>query len=230
MIHDRKAATWMRGGSFLFALMGILAQMGAFRGEGELGSFVYYTMQSNLFALLLFGMLFWVSCRDWKREGRWGSAGYFVRLEMVCLVDILLTMVVYWVLLAPTTFNMGDDYQLLTFENLAVHLVTPLLILLDYMFFTLPKSLRYRDVYAVLIYPLAYVLITSLMGLSGYVFRVGSGGEAVHYPYFFYDYGQQGWMAGVYIIVLLLFLLMLGHVMYWLDQKWRKPVFLQKDL
>jgi len=88
------------------------------------------------------------------------------------VIDIMLTMFVFWVLLGPDLFTMNGPFAPFQFSSLATHLVTPLLCLLDYILFTDSGHLRYSDVYLVLIYPLVYMVGTSIAGLLGYVYRV----------------------------------------------------------
>ena len=223
MIKDRRFALIFRTAALLFAVAGFLAMLGIFDGGPWRGILAYYTMQSNILAIILFGMLT-VRTAMGLREGRRGSAGYFARFEMICTVDILLTFVVYWVMLAPMMFTMGEDYPMWAFDNLAVHGVTPLLCLLDYILFTQPRHLKYRDLYLVSTFPLAYVALTSLAGLLGYVYHVSQAdGLPVRFPYFFYDFDRIGLFSFVYIGALLIFFLLVGHVFYLFDRKIRKP-------
>jgi len=223
MIKDRRFALIFRTAALLFAVAGFLAMLGIFDGGPWRGILAYYTMQSNILAIILFGMLT-VRTAMGLREGRRGSAGYFARFEMICTVDILLTFVVYWVMLAPMMFTMGEEYSMWAFDNLAVHGVTPLLCLLDYILFTQPRHLKYRDLYLVSTFPLAYVALTSLAGLLGYVYHVSQAdGLPVRFPYFFYDFDRIGLFSFVYIGALLIFFLLVGHVFYLFDRKIRKP-------
>ena len=212
-----------RAAALLIAVAGILDMLGVFRGNLWLQTFAFYTMQSNVLAIILFGMLCWKTARG-LRGGAKGNAGYFARIEMVVTMNVLLTFFVYWVLLAPTIFTMVEDYSLWTFDNLAVHGITPLLCLADYIMFTAPRHLKYRDVYYVSIFPLAYLAGTSIAGLLGYVyFTSASDGLPVRFPYFFYDFDRIGAVSLVYIGGLVVFCLIIGHIFYLFDSRIRKP-------
>ena len=100
MIKNKCIAIVFRTASLVYAIIGLLSMMGVFRGAMRPGVLAYYTMQSNILAIAMFLMLT-VRTASGLRKGGTGSAGYFARFEMVCVVDILLTFVVYWVLLAP---------------------------------------------------------------------------------------------------------------------------------
>ena len=243
MIRDKRIALVFRAASFLFALIGLLSMMGVFRGVIYSGILVYYTMQSNILGIVLFAMLTVRTAAGLRNDkssnpelpgGKNGDAGlsdsrnigagYFSRFEMVCAIDIMLTFVVFWVLLAPMMFTMVAEYNLWSFDNLAVHGVTPLLCLIDYILFTQPRHLKYRDVYYVIIYPLVYLAGTSLAGLFGYVYSVSPvDGKPVRFPYFFYDFDRLGIAAIAYIGALVIFFLIIAHGFYLVDTKLRKP-------
>lgn len=220
MIKNRFAALIYRLFCLLFTLVGLLVHMDILNGNLNLRMFMYYTIQSNLLALAMFAILTAKTIRDIRKNGKLGPAGYYPRFEMVCCIDLLLTLIVYWVMLAPGAFSMGTETGLFSFDNLAVHLVVPLLCILDYFLFTTPGHLKYRDVYYVLIYPLFYVLFTTVAGLMGYVYRISSiDGRPVRFPYFFFDWDDVGAKGFLYILVLVAFFLLLSHLLYWLDKK-----------
>ncbi|MDR0294198.1 MAG: Pr6Pr family membrane protein [Oscillospiraceae bacterium] len=230
MIQDRRFALAFRSGSFLFAVAGILKQIGVFSGSVSFGAFMYYTILSNLLAAALFAVLTARTARG-LREGTRGGAGWYPRLGMICAVDLLVTLIVFWVLLAPQQ-DVSAGY-LWTFENIAVHTVTPLLCLLDYIFFAEARTLKYRDVYYVCIFPICYVIFTVAAGLAGYVYGyegiLSSAFSSqinlvpVRFPYFFLDFDRLGMMAAVYIGGILIFFLLLGHGIFLIDRKVRKP-------
>jgi hypothetical protein len=191
---------------------------------------MYYTVQSNLLALIMFVMLIIKTAKDLKNNGKKGNSNYFQRFEMVCCINLLLTLVVFWILLAPTMFSMGSgDNYLSSFHNLSVHLFAPLLCVIDYILFSKPKCLKYRDVFYVLIFPMAYLAFASIAGLAGYTYtyKADSGaaddGMPHRFPYFCMDFDRIGAFSLVYIGILVVFFLILSHGLYFLNQKPPKP-------
>lgn len=229
MIKDRRFAIVFRSAAFLITLFGLLMHMGILDGSFTLSPLAYYTIQSNILALFLFGLLLVKTILCYRQDGTYGKTGFFPRFEMICAVDLLLTFFVYWLLLAPGAFSMGGDYSLFSFDNLSVHLFTPLLCFADYILFAEPHHLKYRDIYGILIFPLGYVAATSAAGFMGYVFRISEDGQPVHFPYFFYDYYQVGATAFLYIAALVVFFVGLAHLLYLLDRKWNKPVLIPRQ-
>jgi hypothetical protein len=193
-------------------------------GKLNLSLFLYYTIQSNLLALILFIMLISRTVRGLLQEGKRGKTGYYPRFEMVCVVDLLLTLVVYWVMLAPSIFAMSEDYRIDSLRNITVHLIVPLACLIDYILFTDSNHLKYRDVYCVVLYPFFYLITSTIIGYSGYVYRVSAeDGGPVRFPYFFFDFDRIGAQSLLYIGALLIFFLILSNGLYVFDKKVRKP-------
>jgi hypothetical protein len=227
MIKNKKFALAFRLCAMLFGIIGVMAQVGIFRGRVSFTAFMFYTIQSNLLAIGFFGFLAIRTARSMK-EGLKGSASWHMRLGMVLSVNLLVTFVVFWALLVPVV----PSWYVWTFENFAVHAITPLLCLLDYILFSEPRKLKYRDVYYTCIYPTFYVAHTSIAGLLGFVYGyegiISSPFSSyieivpVRFPYFFMDFDKLGAMAIVYTIGILAFIILLAHVMYLTDRKLRK--------
>ena len=97
MIKAKRFALAYRLCAFVFATIGLLKQIGVFGGTISLRSFMFYTIQSNLLAAILFAFLA-VRTGMSLREGLRGSAGWHSRLGMVCAVDLLVTFAVFWTL------------------------------------------------------------------------------------------------------------------------------------
>ena len=226
MIQDRRFAFVFRLCSFLFAAIGLMNHMGVFRGVFLPGTLMYYTIQSNLLAVIFFGVLV-VRTAEGLREGPRGNAGWYPRLGMIVAIDLLLTFLVFWVLLMPQ--GLSPSY-LFSFDNIAVHTVTPLLCILDYVLFSQPRSLKYRDVYYTSIFPFCYVLFSCIAGLAGYVYRYTGGAGSnilestpVRFPYFFLDFDSLGIMTFAYIGFIFVIFILLSHLIFYIDQKVRKP-------
>jgi hypothetical protein len=138
---------------------------------------------------------------------------------MVCVVDLLLTFVVYWALLAS-----GEKGALMRFDNLAVHFFSPMLCLIDYVLFTVPGYSRRRDVYAALIFPLSYMVYTSAAGYSGYTYGIHTDGSPRHFPYFFLDFEMLGATSLLYIGLVAGMLIAIGYGVYLIDHKVRRSI------
>jgi len=223
MIQNRRFALAFRIIALLFAIAGVTAQIGIFGGNFYTEAFMYYTIQTNLLAIVLFAMLAVKTAKS-LREGTCGSAGWFTRFEMVCVVNIMLTFSVFWLLIS----NRISSEYLASFENISTHLLIPLLCLADYVMFSEAHRLRYRDVYLTCVFPIIYFIFIHIISILGYTFDRGLINEhiisadvpsSVRFPYFFLDYERVGFMAIAYIMGILAFILLLGHGMYVIDRK-----------
>ena len=232
MVKNKRFALVFRLCALLFALAGLMKAIGVFDGTITFSSFMYYTNQSNLLAVALFAMLVISTAMRGKAAAGTGdppaNPGRDARIGMVCTVDLLVTLIVFWTMLAPL---LGAEY-LFTFENIAVHTVTPLLCLLDFILFSEPRRLKYRDVYYCCIFPMCYVIFTVIASLAGYIYRyegiLSSPFSSqiefvpVRYPYFFLDFDRLGAVALAYIAGIFVFFLLISHGIYLIDRFHRK--------
>ena len=218
MIKNIKFALIFRICSLVIITFGFLSMIGVFGSCLNLGTLMFYTLQSNILVIVLFVMLTVRTFIGFREKST--DVGYYARFEMVCSINIMLTFLVYWIMLAPMLFTMTDEFPMWTFANLSVHGFTPILCLLDYILFTKRGHLMYRDVYYTCIFPLVYLIGTSIAGLLGYVYFISaSDGLPIRFPYFFYDFDRIGMLAFAYIAALLVFVLIVGHIFYWFDKK-----------
>jgi hypothetical protein len=177
---------------------------------------MYYTILSNLLALVMFTILAVKTVLDLK-NGRYGNAGYYPIFSYAAGIDLMLTLVGYWFILSPS-FSMGNGAFTWSFFNMTVHLFVPVLCFLDFLLFSANKSLKYKHIYYVLAFPWAYVLITSIAGVLGHRYQLPDH-EPTRFAYFFIDFDQIGAMVFAYVAGLTIFFLILGHALYAFDNK-----------
>jgi hypothetical protein len=191
MKNNRIFAIFYRSAAFILCLCGILDILGLFRGGLGWSGLLYYTIQSNILVLAMFGVLTAKTALAVKREGARGSASFCERLSAIVTLSIAVTFLVYWALLAPTMSISG----LLAFSNLQVHGITPLLMIFDYFFFSERGKLRKYDPWLFAAIPLAYFAQASMIGFLSEI-PLYRGGR---FPYFFIDFDPAG--AGVFAYV-----------------------------
>ena len=217
--NNRITAIIIRGISIVVAITGIIAVAWTDKGF-DFSIFLFYTLMSNVLALVYFIITFIKTIKDYRENGKDGNASYFPLLAMVIAVNILITLVVFWVLLAPYSFRMEDGIELFSYENLAVHTFTPLLMVLDYLILNKREAFKFRRTFLILIFPYAYALFAIILGLTGYVFYVDSvTGEDIHYPYYFINIEQQGPNVIIYLLVLSAIFIGIGSLCYLLNKK-----------
>jgi hypothetical protein len=210
MIKNKSVILTTRIASFIIVLLGIVSICGGLEGKWDWSLFMYYTIQSNTLVLIMFCFLIVKTIESIKDGSE--SIKKTKDFEMVCMIDIFLTFFVYWTMLAPTMTNLW------VFSNVAVHGIAPLVCIVDYYLYYQNDRVSYRTVYYSLIFPLLYIIINSIIGLSGYTYYIDRTGKSVHFPYFFMDYYRLGTKTIPYIIGLVVFMICISHFVYGIDK------------
>ena len=193
-------------------------------------SFTYFTTLSNIFisVILLVFLINEIYCAI-KNKNTVLNNGLYI-IKFLATISITLTFFVFLTLLAPT-FEGGiiNSYLGNGAGSLCVHFITPILAIIDFLFFDSEyKSKNSHSIYAI-IPPLLYVLfvvIASSLGL-----RWGT----MHAPYNFLNFGAPtGWFGfdlsilgweslgiGVFymIVILSILFIIIGRLFLWLRNK-----------
>ncbi|HOC28881.1 MAG TPA: Pr6Pr family membrane protein [Treponemataceae bacterium] len=184
---------------------GLAVLTGIAAGSFNPGLLCYYTVQSNIVCLIYATVL---AIAD--------IAGKRIRYERAAgavTIMITVTMLVYNLVLDRSGFSMtGNDMEI---ANLIVHLVLPLMILADWLFFAQKGLLRAREPFFWTIIPVSYYLyILARAEISGLI-----PGRNTRFPYFFIDSDALGFPAvAVNIILFTIFFLILGFIIFGIDK------------
>jgi hypothetical protein len=214
-LSDNKVfAMVFRGFGLLFGAWGVLAVTGVFKDAFNPVILLAYTIQSNILVVIFFGILLGKTfMKTTKNKGGEEALafsekpfGFFPRLSMLVAFAIFVTMLIYWFVLAPLSVQGSGVRHLLALENLAVHLITPLLMLTDYILFTKRGMLKKYDVLLCTIIPYTYMLEALALGLTRTV-RYDSIGNNSYYPYIFLDVDRFGARVILFVAAMSLFFL-----------------------
>lgn len=134
-------------------------------------------------------------------EPRWFSV-----LRLCLLSAIVVVAVVYNLLLRPLPVPPGSQ---LDWANEVMHVVTPVIVLLDVAVAPHPRLLPYRFAWLVGVFPITWAVYTFIRGP---LVPNRVTGTPYYYPYPFLDpHGSGGWLAvAVLVGVLTAFTLLLG--------------------
>ncbi len=223
MIKTRWIVFVWRFAAFVVMLCGLLSKLGVFVGKFDAHPLLYYTSQSNILVLVLFGFLTVKTAVDMPYGGKAGNVTYIPRIHAAVTLAITLTFVVYWAALAPF-----ETRALWTFPNIVIHGITPLACIADYMVIQQEGSLKKFDPLLFAVIPAAYFLQATVAGFSGVVYRT-AGGVAYRFPYYFIDYDMIGGFVALVVICALAVYVGLGYLMLLLDRKWRKKTVLPRS-
>jgi hypothetical protein len=217
MRNNRIFALCYRLAAFVLCLAGILSTMDVFGGQFHWKALLYYTVESNILILFMFGFLATKTALDLRRNGITGPSSYHERLTAIMMLSIIVTFIIFWALLAPSFFGPW----LLGYSVMQTHAVTPLLMIVDFFLFATPGKMKKRDPWLFAIIPYAYFAQSTILGFSGFRYeaRGGAGGEGNRFPYFFIDFDQQHGKVFLYLLVLTAFFIGLAYILLWFDRK-----------
>jgi hypothetical protein len=173
------------------ALAGILL-IGGFPSGFNLRLFKYYTVQSNVLCLVFIAAAAVHAAIQIKKSGMSGPATLLPRFKGAVTLAITVTLLVYQFMLADTPFSMTSGYA----GNFLVHLLTPLLVILDWLLFDEKGRYNIFDPLRWGIIPFYYFIFALIAAQAGVTYLGGS-----RYPYFFLDADAIG-AGGVALYVL----------------------------
>ena len=171
----------------------------------------YFTMQSNLLCLIVFIFIPLI-----KKNHK----NLYYKLKGAITIAILLTAIVYLIALMPNSFSMysTNNYKLSkALGNLLVHVISPILVTLDYLLFDEKGHLKLYYPWIWLIIPILYVCFVYLFhSLGGHFYGIGG---SRNFAYFFLDYQKIGILAVIlWIIKISIFIIILGYILVCTDK------------
>lgn len=212
-VNARPAALVFRVLALALILTGILRNAGVMAGSPDASTLLFYTMISNILCLAWMLLLALRTARDLRGLGARGTSTPSPRGSGTVMMAITVTMLIYLVVLVPTRFRQGDTDVFSLTDNL-IHIVTPCLLIADWLLFV-PKG-RFRAVDPLLwtLIPYAYLVFAFGYGALGGEFTPGHT-----YPYPFMNVDALG-VTGValWIVALSAALVAVGYVFVLLDR------------
>lgn len=216
MVIDRRPAVLVyRSVAVVLIATGIIRLGGLFSGAPVGSTFLFYTGQSNVLCLVWMLLVLIATIRDLSVHGVRGVTAPSPRLGAAVMMTITVTMLIYVVLLAPASFEQsGGEYTPFGLTDDLVHIVTPILVIGDWLLFTPKGRLRGYDPLLWTIPPYAYLVFA-----YSWVALGGDFGEGRAYPYPFMDLDLRG-VGGVVVWVLALSvaLVLVGYLYLSLDR------------
>jgi hypothetical protein len=139
-------------------------------------------------------------------RGRGAGPGWYTGLRLALVPAILVAGIVYNLLLRPAPVPPGSQ---LDWANEVMHVVGPLVVLLDWLIAPRRPRLPYRSAWLVILFPIAWIAYTFIRAP---LVPDELNGTPYYYPYGFLDpHGSAGWGPVLLLVgVLLVFALVLG--------------------
>lgn len=212
-VNSRSVALGYRVIALTLILTGVIRHSDVLTGQPAWTTLLFYTMVSNLLCLVWMLLLIVRTGRDLVRMGPSGTSTPSARWSGAVMMAITVTMLIYLVVLVPTRFADGDSDIFSLTDNL-IHIVTPVLMIADWLLFVPKGAFRWVDPFVWTLIPYAYLVWAFAYGALGGEFTPGQT-----YPYPFMDVDALG-IAGVtqWIVALSVALIAVGFVFVGIDR------------
>lgn len=167
---------------------------------------LYFTVQSNLWLAAIYLIVLILELISFKKN-KDIIPSYIHTLKFIFVVSITITFIVFFTILVPEI----GSYVITMPGSLLVHLVSPVLAIIDYLIFENKQIRKKQTVIYPLIPPLIYFIVIIILSYNGLTFV-----NDQKVPYFFLDYERLTWFnisnnkIGVFYWVLILSILILG--------------------
>ena len=213
-IRYRPAALVYRLASVALITTGIARILGVFSDAPSLSPVLFYTVLSNLLCLVWMIVLIGVTIRDLRADGAAGHSTPSPRFGGAVMQAITVTMLIYLVVLVPTTFVQGNDYEPFTLTDNLIHIITPCLLIGDWLLFSPKGTFRWVDPLLWALIPYSYLVFAFTWGALG-----GTFGDLGRFPYPFMNVEVLG-VGGValWIAALTVALVAVGYVYVAIDR------------
>lgn len=178
----------------------------------------YFTLQSNILCFAVFASIVFMELR----KKNYKSEVYYL-VKGGITIAILITGLTYLFALSPTGFCMDFQQKTLankTISNLLVHVVSPILVTLDYFLFD--EKGHFKRYYPIiwLCIPFDYLLYVYTYSSSGGTFFNIGGSKK--FAYFFLDYEKIGYLGvAKWVMLITLCILFVSYLLVWFDRKMR---------
>ncbi|UYQ77261.1 Pr6Pr family membrane protein [Glutamicibacter sp. JL.03c] len=199
----RPLALAYRFAALILILAGILRISGILTSAPVWNSFLFYTVLSNLLCLAWTAGLIIATIKDLRSAGVRGCSTPSARLGGAVMLAITVTLLIYLVVLVPQSFRQGGDYVPFSLTDNLIHIISPLLIIVDWLAFAPKGQFRWTDPLLWALIPYGYLAFAFAYGASGGEFYPG-----VNYPYPFMNVAELGvgavalWIVGLTVSLL----------------------------
>ncbi|WP_427869858.1 Pr6Pr family membrane protein [Leucobacter luti] len=213
-LADRRAALAFRIVTVIVIAIGLVRSLDLLTPDPTWLSMLYFTQMSNVLCLAWVALAAIRTARD---LGTWGARGVSTpsaRWAAAIMHAITVTMLIYIVVLVPTYDPASGNEPPFTLTDNLVHIVTPSLVILDWLLFTPKGRIRWFDPLLWVLIPYAYLAFAVIYGALGGRFE---SGDTFAYP--FLDVATLG-LSGVvtWIATLTVALLAVAYVYVVIDR------------
>lgn len=213
-ISLRPLALGYRAVALVLILTGLVRVTGIFSDTPSWSSLLFYTIMSNILCAVWMVLLIIRTIRDLRRDGTRGTSTPSARFSGAVMEAITVTMLVYLFVLVPAAFSQPGTYEPFTLTDNLIHIITPCLLIADWLLFVRKGAFRWIDPLLWALIPYAYLVFAFTFSALG-----GEFGPGKRYPYPFMNVDALG-LGGVatQILILTIALVAVGYVYVGLDR------------
>ena len=129
----------------------------------------------------------------------------------------VVTMFVYAILLVPYLIQQNIGYEVFSFRDTIIHFIVPILLLMDYFFFTRKGYARSWMISINVLIPFLYLGYLQIYDAMGGRFIVGE--TTNRFPYYFLNVEAIGWgLFSIYLVGMLGFVILISWIFYTIDR------------
>ena len=220
-IHNRLISLIFRVIIIMFCSLGLYLNSGIPNGEFARYMLVFFTIQSNLLCFGYFSVVLFQNIKDIKSKGIHGTTRILPRFKGGVTLMIAVTFLIYHTVLVPQFTANSTDYNIFTMQNLTVHYIVPILVIIDWILFDEKLSFKWFDPFIWLSLPIIYFVFILIRARLGSIIEILSS----YYPYFFIDVDLIGWQNVLLnSAAMLIAFLALGYIIYFINNIFFKQV------
>ena len=176
----------------------------------------YYTLQINIYCLV--NLAFFEIADTFKIKYR-NNFYYLIKGEMV--ISMLFMMMVYAIALMPKRFQMYKFHTQNIVANILVHIISPILIILEYLLLDEKGNFKHYFPLLWIISPVAYIVyVYTYSLLGGRFYNIGGSKK---FAYLFLDYEVCGIEKVIfYMVCMAIIVISVGYILFFVDLKLAK--------
>lgn len=174
-------------------------------------NFSYYTNLSNLLCIIFFIFYIVKMLLNFTNE----EHHYYKKMKGTVTLIITVTMLVYNFVLRPFMTDMDGVMNLNSIGNYIVHLILPIMVILDYFLFDEKGLYTKKDPLYWIILPFIYWIFICIRAKIGKPFTYTDS----LYPYFFLDIDAFGFaQIIVNVVIAIILIIILGYIYVLIDK------------
>lgn len=184
-----------------------------FQKSGFSRMVVYFTILSNIAILVFFIVQLIYDIFGFKKSSK------FYIIKLILLINITITMFAFEFVVRPY-INMQTGYTAMNIRDTFVHVVVPVLTILDYIVFDEKGNFNFEYIKYAVISPILYLIFVTVYGNFGG--RFTAFGNVSKYPYIFMDFDSLGKFAIIGCIIAILAFLGTAWLIVFIDGHFSK--------